>query len=67
MNDHTCPAPGCSRQVPYEMLACHVHWYSLPKDLRARVWSTYRRSPHDDAHTQAIRDAIAFLNAKEPA
>lgn len=59
---HTCPAPGCSAQVPQSQLACRPHWYSLPAEVRSRVWSGYR-SNDTDRHNQAMADAISFLKA----
>lgn len=39
---HTCHWPGCSRQVPPAMWGCKEHWYKLPRNLRNRIWATYR-------------------------
>lgn len=39
---HECHWPGCSKQVPPAMWGCKPHWYALPKDLRDRIWATYR-------------------------
>jgi hypothetical protein len=60
---HTCPAPGCNAQVPQSQLTCRPHWYSIPKDIRDRVWSGYR-SDDTFAHGRAMLDAVAFLKAK---
>lgn len=38
---HTCHWPGCEKQVPPAMWGCKVHWFRLPRPLRARVWVTY--------------------------
>lgn len=40
--DHTCHWPGCTKQVPPALWGCKAHWFSLPKHLRDRVWSTYQ-------------------------
>lgn len=61
---HKCPAPECGATVPHSQLACQPHWYSIPKPLRVAVWSTYLDQQGSDAHTAAIRDAIAFLRGK---
>lgn len=59
---HRCPAPGCEEQVPYEMLACRAHWFSIPKLLRVELWHAYRRHGiGSDEHTAAIDSAIRFL------
>lgn len=59
---HPCPAPDCIVQVPQSQLACRAHWYSIPVEIRSRVWSGYR-SNDVTGHTQATEDAIAFLKA----
>jgi hypothetical protein len=38
---HTCHWPGCSRAVPPKMWGCRQHWFSLPKQLRDRIWANY--------------------------
>lgn len=40
--DHHCHWPGCIEQVPPAMWGCRVHWFALPKALRARVWRVYQ-------------------------
>ena len=39
---HHCHWPGCEKQVPPAMWGCRTHWYSLPKDLRDKVWRAYQ-------------------------
>ncbi|QOR55206.1 MAG: hypothetical protein SHS37scaffold296_23 [Burkholderiales phage 68_11] len=39
---HQCHWPGCERQVPPAMWGCRPHWYTLPAELRNRIWSTFR-------------------------
>lgn len=60
---HTCPAPGCTVQVPQSQLACRPHWYSIPSEIRSRLWAGYR-SKDTVRHGQALADAISFLKAK---
>jgi hypothetical protein len=62
---HKCPAPGCTADVPRSQLACRPHWYSIPSEIRSRLWSGYR-SGNTVKHSQAMADAVAFLRA-EPA
>lgn len=38
---HHCHWPGCSKQVPPALWGCRTHWYTLPGELRARIWETY--------------------------
>lgn len=40
--EHHCHWPGCEKQVPPAMWGCRGHWFTLPADLRARVWATYK-------------------------
>ena len=37
-----CPAPGCGNQISLSRLMCRVHWYQIPRQLRDRVWATWR-------------------------
>lgn len=39
--NHTCHWPGCTRQVPPAMWGCKPHWFTLPQDLRNRIWAAY--------------------------
>jgi hypothetical protein len=39
---HTCHWPGCTQQVPPALWGCSRHWFSLPLQLRARLWRAYR-------------------------
>lgn len=43
---HHCHWPGCEKQVPPAMWGCKTHWFKLPANLRAMVWSTYRPGQH---------------------
>jgi hypothetical protein len=40
--NHHCHWPGCDRQVPPAVWGCRPHWYTLPKELRNRIWQAYR-------------------------
>jgi hypothetical protein len=40
--EHSCHWPGCSQQVPPAMWGCRSHWFMLPKNLRDKIWRTYR-------------------------
>lgn len=65
MSTHKCPTPECMVQVKHSQLACRKHWYTLPPDIRSRVWSAYRADDME-RHAEAVKDAIAFLQAKAP-
>lgn len=62
MSTHTCPAPGCAREVSDDLLACREHWYALPKPMRDALWRAYndhgRGSP---AHTAAVSSCLTAL------
>lgn len=45
---HHCHWPGCEEQVPPAMWGCRMHWYMLPRDLRAKVWRAYRPGQERD-------------------
>ncbi len=67
---HHCHATACSVEVPPEMFMCRKHWFSLPKTLRTRIWSTYREGQCDDinpsnAYCQAAKDSVTFIANKE--
>ena len=36
-----CPAPGCKKLIGVDLYACRDHWFSLPKDLRDRIYGAY--------------------------
>ena len=40
--NHHCHWPGCTRQVPPALWGCRGHWYTLPAELRTRIWRTYK-------------------------
>lgn len=39
--NHHCHWPDCPEQVPPAMWGCRKHWYSLPANLRAKIWAAY--------------------------
>jgi len=56
--DHECPAPGCSKRVPHDMLACRRHYHELPKALKRELYRAWdggdgAGSPEHDAAMQA--------------
>ncbi len=65
MNDHDCPAPGCSVPLPGYLLACARHWRQLPRPLQAAInlaWQRRRRRPDDPeaigAHLDLVVEAM---------
>ena len=39
---HHCHWPCCETPVPPAMWGCKKHWFKLPKELRDRIWRTYK-------------------------
>jgi hypothetical protein len=37
-----CPVAGCRDQIDPSRLMCRRHWYLVPKQVRDRVWATWR-------------------------
>jgi len=67
---HHCHATACKTEVPPEMLMCRKHWYMVPRELRMRVWATYRRGQCDDwkpsgAYCEAAKAAVIAVADKE--
>jgi hypothetical protein len=56
-----CPVSRCGNQIDPSRLMCRVHWYLVPKQLRDRVWATWRsgRGAGSAEHQQAVLTAIA--------
>lgn len=46
-DQHRCNYPGCTKRVGWDVWGCPVHWRLLPKDIRGRIYRTYR--PGQDA------------------
>lgn len=40
--------PICEKSISRTMLMCKPHWFQVPRELRDRVWSTYRAYRSDD-------------------
>lgn len=57
---HTCHWPGCKKQVPPAMWGCKPHWFRLPKELRDRIWKTYR-----PGQEESLTPSTAYIEAAE--
>lgn len=72
--NHTCHWAGCERQVPPAMWGCKPHWFALPKNLRDRIWATYKpgqeisMTPSEAylAAAHAVQDWITEHEANKP-
>jgi hypothetical protein len=38
---HTCHWPGCNKEVAPNLWGCSKHWYTLPINVRGKIWRTY--------------------------
>lgn len=62
---HVCHARNCKVAVPPRMLMCKPHWYMVPKELRDRVWATYRPGQEvtKDPSREYLDASMAAINA----
>lgn len=68
---HHCHWPGCEKQVPPAMWGCKEHWFKLPRDLRNKVWATYRPGQEidqrpSDAYMQVANAVQAWIRSQQP-
>jgi hypothetical protein len=56
-----CAVPGCGDKIDLTRLMCRRDWYQVPRELRDKVWRTWRsgRDINSRAHQQAVLQAIA--------
>lgn len=56
-----CPVADCHEQIDASRLMCKGHWYLVPKQLRDRVWATWRSGAgaHGAEHREAVLLAVA--------
>lgn len=59
-----CPVIGCTNQRSHDQLLCRGHWFSVPKELRDRIWNLYRSAQGSEAHRAAVFEAINLCNEK---
>jgi hypothetical protein len=61
----SCAIPGCARPIDPSRLMCRCHWYTVPKELRDRVWATWRsgQDAYSREHQDAVRQAISAVMA----
>ena len=67
---HTCHATGCKTNVPPAMWGCRKHWFMVPKELRDRIWATYRPGQEEDwepsrEYLLAAKEAVVAVANKE--
>lgn len=56
---HTCHWPGCTRHVPPDKWGCRPHWFTLPGELRKRIWAAYVRGQEITKTPSAAYLAVA--------
>ena len=61
-----CPARDCRTPCQPGKVACKLHWFSLPRELRRRIWVTYRREPGGEHHMTALKEALRLLVGVPP-
>ena len=71
-----CPATDCEMEIPPDRVMCRPHWFMVPKDIRAEVWSAWQTvlnygigldggfQAASSRHDQAKAAAIASVNQK---
>lgn len=63
-NTHTCPAPGCTRQVARRKLMCFDHWRLVSAPTQQAVLLAYHTLPGGEDHRVAIYRAIREVSRK---
>lgn len=58
-----CPVKGCTRRRAPEQLMCGAHWWTLPPDLRQRIWRLYSLQKGSPEHLAVIREAFALVES----
>ena len=56
---HQCPG-GCGKRIPNSLLACSMHWYRVPRDLRHKIWQAYLRLARYPRNERARREHAAL-------
>lgn len=68
---HHCHWPGCTRKVPPALWGCKEHWYALPRELRDRIWRTFKpgqeqsKTPSRE-YVEAAKAVQAWIAANHP-
>ena len=58
MSAHVCHAPGCTRQIPPHLFACHTHWRLVPLWLQTWLLREYRPGQEHDKRPSARYCAV---------
>ena len=67
MPRYKCLVRTCEHNRQDGQIFCRSHWYSLPAELRARIWRLFREKRGSQEHREAVFEAIRLANkqAKE--
>ncbi len=67
LRPHACHWPGCTRQVKPAMWGCPEHWFRLPNQLRAALWSAYQPGQEEsgrvsESYVRVARDVQRWIH-----
>jgi hypothetical protein len=62
---HACPAPNCEQRVPFHVLACRPHWFSIPKPIRDRLNAEYSENFGERSYFEARAACLRALGVPE--
>jgi hypothetical protein len=57
----------CGRAKKVWHLACSDCWFSLPKDVRDRVWKLYKTERGSEQHRGACYEALRLIRERRAA
>lgn len=65
---HHCHWPDCEKAVPPAMWGCPQHWFTLPSDIRTRIFRAYRIGQEDsktpsESYVEAAHAAQEWIKA----
>ena len=60
-----CCVPSCPAGRDDQQIACRAHWFSVPLELRNRIWRHFRERRGSHEHLMAVREAIRWLRDRD--
>lgn len=63
-NTNKCPHPACDKQKPTNQYSCKAHWFSLPQEIRDKIWKGYKTSA--DLWLEGDEEAQAYWLKRMP-
>lgn len=58
---HRCPAPYCVHDIPFHLFACKKHWFTIPRELRDRLWHEWDEHAGEDSYFKVRAECLAAL------